>query len=698
MRNILVVLLLCLGISGLAQTNVPDATLTTLNGKSVRLKNEIQKDKVTIVSFWATWCIPCINELNAINDVYEQWQKDANVELIAVSVDDARTQKRVKPLVNGKGWKYKVLIDKNQELKRMLNIASVPYLIVIKNGKIIHNHSGYSAGSENELYEVIKNTEHKKSILNNLSVGFESNMQYYLDSKEDDNDMMGGDEKEKDFFRSNSYLKVDYSIGKFYAGIQVESYAPDALLNYSKKLDETNIGLYYAGYRTDKLDLTAGYFYDQFGSGLILRTWEDRQLGINNAIRGGRVKYSPTPSLNFTVLYGKQRVGFDVSEGDIMGFNTDIQLADILKLDNIVLGLGASYVGRTEPTFGDKDFDKLTNAFSVRANISKGNFYASSEYVTKSDDAVILGGFEGVINVKPGSAFLFNTGYAKEGVGIAATFRRIENINFYSNRLACSSQYNENIINYVPALTKQHDYLLTNIYVYQAQGKISFPDPTLTKSGEIGGQIDFYYKWKKGTLLGGKYGTKIAINASYWAGLKGDYDFENFDYDTEMFGFGEKYFSDISIEIRKKWSEDWSSILYYVNQSYNKRYIEETYDKVNADILVAEATYKMPKGRSIRLEAQHLWSDDDKKNWVGGTCEFYLNSKLSFYVNDIYNYGNDEEEEQIHYYNIGCVYTSGKQRFSLNYGRQRGGLLCVGGVCRNVPESKGISASIILSF
>ncbi len=690
MKKILVVLLLCFGLNSFSQTNVPDVSLTALNGKSVRLKNEINKDKVTIISFWATWCIPCINELNAISEVYEQWQKDANVELIAVSIDDARTQKRVKPLVNGKGWKYKVFIDKNQELKRMLNISSVPYLIVVKNGKIIYNHSGYSAGSENELYDVIKNTEHKSSALDNLSVGFESNMQYYL------NDDKTGKFKEKHRFRSNNYLKVDYTLGKFYAGIQVEGYEPEALLNYSPNLDETNIALYTVGYRTDKLDLTAGYFYEQFGSGLILRCWEDRQLGINNALRGGRVKYSPTPNMHFTALYGKQRYGFDVSKGDIMGFNTDIQLSDMLNLNDITFGLGASYVGRTQSTVGDMDYDKLTNAFSARANISKGSFYASAEYVNKSKDAVFM--FNQVQNIKSGNALLFNTGYAKEGVGIAATFRRMENMSFFSNREAWGNQYNENIINYVPALTKQHDYLLTNIYVYQAQGTFSFQDPTLMKVGEIGGQIDFYYKWKKGTALGGKYGTKIAVNASYWAGLEGTYDYDKFDYDTDFFGFGEKYFSDISVEIRKKWSEEWSSILYYVNQSYNMRYIEEKYGKINADILVAEATYKMPKGKSLRFEAQHLWTDDDKKNWIGGTCEFYLNSKLSFYVNDIYNYGNDEEDKQIHYYNVGCVYTSGKQRFSLNYGRQRGGLLCVGGVCRVVPESTGISASVVLSF
>jgi hypothetical protein len=185
---------------------------------------------------------------------------------------------------------------------------------------------------------------------------------------------------------------------------------------------------------------------------------------------------------------------------------------------------------------------------------------------------------------------------------------------------------------------------------------------------------------------------------SYWAGLSGDFDYENFDYGADAFGIGEKYFSEISLEIRKKWSRSWSSIFYYVNQSYNKRYIEETFGNVETDIFVGEATYKLGSGKSLRFEAQHLWTQDDKKNWMGATLEFNLNSKLAIYANNIYNYGNDDESKKINYYNLGGSYTKGAQRFTLNYGRQRGGLICIGGVCRFVPESTGITANIVLSF
>jgi hypothetical protein len=524
-----------------------------------------------------------------------------------------------------------------------------------------------------------------------ISYGFESNSQYYLD------DAKTGDFTESNRFRSNSFFKIDYSYENFYVGMQAESYEPKALLNYSPNLDKTNLGLFYIGYKTKKVTLTLGHFYEQFGSGLILRSWEDRQLGINNALRGGRVKYSPKEYLQLTGFYANQRKGFDVSKGNIIGFNSDIDLSSAFKIENSSLNAGFSYVGRSQDkTETNFDYSNQTNLFSSRLEYSKDNFFSNIEYVSKGKDAVIIA--NQIKNAKKGAAFLANFGYAKKGLGINATFRRMENMNLYSEREANGNIYNENVVNYLPTLTKQHDYLLTNIYVYQAQPQVSFQDPTLIKSGEIGGQIDLYYKINKGTFLGGKYGVKIAVNASSWYGLKAGYDYANFDYETDFLGFGEKYFSDISIEVRKKWSKQWNSIFYYVNQSYNKRYIEETFGKINANIVVGEATYKMGKGKSLRFEAQFLSTNDDKKDWVGGTVEFNATSKLAFYVNDIYNYGNDAVAQQIHYYNLGGSYTVGAHRFALNYGRQRGGLICIGGVCRNVPESTGISANITMSF
>ena len=139
-----------------SQKTIPNISITNYEGVSVKIQDELSDERITILSFWATWCVPCINELDAISDVYDEWQEDLNVELIAISTDDSRTQKRIKPMVNGKGWEYKILLDKNQELKRALNISAIPHTLVLKGNEIIFRRSGYSAGVEDELYEYIK--------------------------------------------------------------------------------------------------------------------------------------------------------------------------------------------------------------------------------------------------------------------------------------------------------------------------------------------------------------------------------------------------------------------------------------------------------------------------------------------------------------------------------------------------------------
>jgi thiol-disulfide isomerase/thioredoxin len=155
-KLIFICLLGLLGIYSTAQNDLPSVNLTSIEGKKVDLKEVTNKNGVTIISLWATWCVPCLKELDAINDVYVDWQAETNVELIAVSIDDSRTVKRVKSMINGKNWDYMVLLDINNDLKRALNAASIPLTILVKDNKIVYEHSGYSPGAELELYEKIK--------------------------------------------------------------------------------------------------------------------------------------------------------------------------------------------------------------------------------------------------------------------------------------------------------------------------------------------------------------------------------------------------------------------------------------------------------------------------------------------------------------------------------------------------------------
>ena len=157
MKKIVLLLLLFTGIFSFAQQNkMPNVTLKNLDGKNVNVSKYNSTKHPVIISFWATWCGPCINELSAIHNVYQDWQDELGIELVAVSIDDARTKKRVKPMVNGKGWEYEIILDDNHDLKRGLNIINVPYTIVLYKGEVIYEHSNYTPGSEKEMYNAIK--------------------------------------------------------------------------------------------------------------------------------------------------------------------------------------------------------------------------------------------------------------------------------------------------------------------------------------------------------------------------------------------------------------------------------------------------------------------------------------------------------------------------------------------------------------
>lgn len=521
----------------------------------------------------------------------------------------------------------------------------------------------------------------------NLTVALQSNGTYYLD------DEVTGDAPDNDPFRSNNYLKVDYGLNNFEFGVQLEGYAPQALLNYSPNFNKSiGIGTFYAKYRTKKLNVTLGHFYEQFGSGLQLRAWEDRQLGINNALRGARINYSPTSKIKFTALYGKNRYGFDVSDGDVFGLNSEFDLSN----DKNTLQVGLSYVGRNQEIETNDNLENITHTLSGRINYVKNNIYANIEGAVKSKDALVENNIIYSDKLFYGNAILLELGYSSKGIGFNTSLRRLENMNFYSDRNATGNTFNEQIINYIPALTKQQKYSLANIYVYQSQPKLGF-NP-LEKAGEIGLQWDFYYKIKKDTPLGGKYGTKLALNFSNWYGINANYNNDFKRIHVKFLDLGERYYTDFNFEVKKKLSSKTKMAFTYVNQYYNKEYIEERSGLYKTNIVAAEITKKFGNKKSYRLEAEHLWNNKDHKNWAAGTAELYLNSEVSLFATDMYNYGNDNTDERDHFYNFGLGYAKNKSRFTLSYGRQRGGLLCVGGVCRVVSPATGINFTINTSL
>ena len=157
MKKILISLLLLVSTISFAQIkNLPNVDVKKIDGSSFNFKNIDNNGNPLVISFWATWCKPCTKELNNIAELYEDWQDETNVKLVAVSIDDRRSQSKVAPYVNSSGWEYEIYIDPNSDLKRAMGVSTVPHTFLLdKNKQIIWQHRGYVEGDEYELFDEI---------------------------------------------------------------------------------------------------------------------------------------------------------------------------------------------------------------------------------------------------------------------------------------------------------------------------------------------------------------------------------------------------------------------------------------------------------------------------------------------------------------------------------------------------------------
>jgi|SRR5699024_3681071 len=155
MKTLITVFFLSIASVMMAQDRVPNIKLKDMQGKTVSMQ-DISKDQLVVVSLWATWCVPCIKELEAIKDVYDEWQEETGVKIYAVTVDDPRTVKRVRPMVNGKDWDYEIVFDTNNDFKRAVGASAIPMLFVAKDNEILYRRNGYAPGAEDELFEKLQ--------------------------------------------------------------------------------------------------------------------------------------------------------------------------------------------------------------------------------------------------------------------------------------------------------------------------------------------------------------------------------------------------------------------------------------------------------------------------------------------------------------------------------------------------------------
>lgn len=532
----------------------------------------------------------------------------------------------------------------------------------------------------------------KAQLLNNLSTAdlgevhgnFQANAQYYIP----DSTIGAAEVPEKMLF--NGFANIIYTKGKFTAGIRYESYL-NALQGYPTGYKGTGIPYRFANYKSDFLEITVGSFYEQFGNGLTLRTYEERNLGLDNALDGVRIKATPLKGVYVKGLIGKQRSYFSQGPGLVRGFDGEIQLNEAfakLAEKKLVVSIGGSFVSKYQP---DQDpslvLPENVGTSAGRLNISRNNFSLNGEYAYKINDPSLDNGF----NYKYGDAMLLQASYAVKGFALQLSGSRIDNMSYRSDR---NAQLTNLLMNYIPALNKQHTYSLLAFYPYasQAKGEIEF-------SGEV------KYKFKKETPFGGKYGTEIIINYSGANGLDTTNlnpakDSARHKYTSNYFAIGDEvYFRDLYFEINKKFSKEWKATFICAYQVYNKDIIQKPGSgTIYSNITVADVTYKLKAESALRLELQNLSTRQDHQSWAYGLLEYTINSSWYIAVGDQWNYGNDHPDQRYHYYNASAGYIKNANRIELTYGKQREGIFCVGGVCRNVPASNGVTLTITSSF
>ncbi len=553
-----------------------------------------------------------------------------------------------------------------------------------------------------------------------ISGNFQTDFQYYLrDTLIDPLGEAYPDER----LLGTGFLNLTYQRDNFIAGIRYENYQNNRV-GLPQDYKGEGITYRYARFIKDKWDITAGNFYEQFGSGIILRAYEERGLGLDNNLDGVRTIYTPMEGLTFKGVIGRQRNFFEKSNTIVRGFDTEWSLRNTLQWEsttNVILGAGlvSKFQEVTSPFY---TYPQNVAAGAFRGTVITPTLNFSAEYAYKANDPST----DNEIIYKPGHALYISSSYTRGSLGLTGEIKYYDNFSFRSEP---NTQPQQLLIGYLPSATTLHTYALPALYSYNT-----------SLTGEQGFQLGASYYFKRGTPLGGKYGLKVEASLAQSYSLNKDYEYRvtaidsvtNLPTDstvsgtdgyTTNFGLGPiKYFQDFHIQVKKKLSKKVSITGTYYNFYFNSDAIRKGTAGVadyqlypNADnpnglepnafpvnAIVLDILWKLKPGHSLRTEIQGLWTDgqDDRfgGDWALLLLEYSIAPHWFLAVQDAYNYGNGLEELQIHYLSVNAGYTLGTTRLQVGYGRQQEGVFCVGGICRVVPASNGFTLSLTTNF
>lgn len=514
------------------------------------------------------------------------------------------------------------------------------------------------------------------------------------------------------------FLNLNYQIENLTIGLRYESYQNNRI-GLPPQFKGEGIPYRFARYTIGDLDVTVGNYYEQFGSGIIFRAYREAGLGLDNAMDGLRLIYKPVRGIALKTVVGKQRLYFDKGDGIVRGADAEASLGDLLDwngFNNVIIG--ASVLSRFQdaqsPVY---NLPENVASGGGRINVIFGNFNLFAEGAYKANDPNSDNNFI----YKPGSAIYINGSYAKNNLGIIAGFKRYDNFLFRSQR---SGQLTELLINYLPPLSELHTYALPALYSYNVQG-----------NGEIGYQTEISYNFRRGTPLGGRYGTKLNVNFSNSYALDkkyiyredpaspGDSIISGTDgYRVDGLGFGDvQYQQDFNVQISKKVGKKWKFTGTYFNFIYNSSALLDgviddritpntKLNIVNINGFVLEGMWKIKPRHSLRFEVQGMFAnkekdpatgemvEQDRGDWLMALAEYSISPHWFFAVQNVYNYSNPDPDLRVNYPLMSLGYTHKTNKFQLTYGRQQRGVFCVGGICRVVPASNGVTFTITSNF
>ena len=466
----------------------------------------------------------------------------------------------------------------------------------------------------------------------------------------------------------NTYY-INEELG-FEAGLRLDLFNNSNILNPGTPYTAQGIGRWYVSKKFDDLRITGGYIYTQFGTGLTFRSYEERPLGIDNALFGVELNYDITENWFIKALAGKTKKQFETYNSVVKGLNSEIVLT---PSENLFLIPGISVVNRTLDQGTMDIITSIVNAYPVeerfvpKYNVYLGSAYSTiaykdfslyAEYALKSNEAIQ--DINGTLINSNGQALYTSLTYSTRGLGITAQYRKLDN---WVVRTSPNEVLLNGIMNYLPSLTKQNSLRLTARYQAVAQ-----------ELGEEGYQFNITWSPAKGYTFTANYSDIVG---------------------TETQILFREFYADL--EIRKK---KYKLLIGGQYVQYNQEIFEF---KPGVPIVepitpFTEFTYKIDRRKSIRVEMQYQYNKQDFGSWVYGLLEFNVAPKWSFTVSDMWNYDPKKTEEALHYPLIAGVFSLKAHRFTLSYVKQVEGIVCTGGVCRFEPAFSGVRTSLITSF